>query len=319
MKRFRNICLVLVLVFFLLGIVLGAVSCSMGTSKITRAWIRTAVQELNLGKWWNHSGKAEEVDLENLTEDATKETFSASEIRKIEMDVRTADITFCPAEGSGQCGTDQILVEKKWYRELQDISVAVKDDRLVVQESDENRMSLSEVHEKYRAKIKIYLPAYGEQDQFELSVKNDVGDVTISQALVLASLDLEQGVGDIEIPAEIKVSGDTILQGGTGDIRAENMSCSGKLRIDSGVGDILYCGTAEKGLEANTGTGDAEVRLAGDSHAYHYDISNGVGDLTVNGKTYDGPGHDLKEKCEHKGAPTIKIDSGAGNITLDIR
>lgn len=137
--------------------------------------------------------------------------------------------------------------------------------------------------------IVVYIPKDVALDTITL----DVGACDLDFSNINASkLDIDSGAGDIDM-TDCSI-GEIALDAGAGDVDLENVEFI-KLDIDAGAGDV-------------------DVSGIGDISEYSFDVSVGMGDLTIGGKKMSGIGRDYETTGST--SKEIIIDNGAGDVDV---
>lgn len=316
MKKFGKFCGITALILGILGIVFVVGGFAAGASLVTLR-NSTAYEEGDYGhdifhfwkNWKVYSGSSK-------MKDQTSDTFDASQIREILVDIQYGDVTVCSAdEADNKPEPGNILVEKK-TDDQQTIDVKAENGVLSITE-DEDSSSWWNIsgRNEWDSEVKIYVPE-GIQLDF-VSLENGCGDVELKGALNIAELSVDLSVGDVKIENGIRVSGNVDVTCDTGDIKMEDMICQGDFSADASVGDISVQGQIIGNVEAKSSTGSIDFRLSGDKDSYNYDITTDVGDVKLNGRTYDSVSQDVKITNNAEGS-TITLATDVGDVKLEV-
>ncbi len=220
------------------------------------------------------------------------ESFSASDVQNLNMDIAWADLKIEPSEDNNiyvdaknvpegfgadvKNGTFRTYHSKKKIR-LHNLVDFWKD------ESDETT-------------IKILLPNK-EYNSFILEL--GAGETTVSDILC-RKLNVDCGAGEVNLN-NIKCSiGD--FNCGAGEVNITNINCEGKFTIDGGAGDVNISGVLG-GIDADQGVGEFEFigTINGD-----IDADGGVGEMTFR---LTNPKEDFDYKV---GKYKLDVDTGIG-------
>ncbi len=183
--------------------------------------------------------------------------------------------------------TDSYAVEYTVKSESRVPQISVEDSTLIIKEK-KNTVNLYGTKNK-NLSIVVYIPKDVTLDDIVL----DVGACDLDFSNINASkLDVDSGAGDIDL-ADCSIK-EVALDAGAGDVDLENVEFS-KLDIDAGAGDV-------------------DVSGIGDISEYSFDVSVGMGDLTIGGKKMSGMGRDYKATGSTDKA--IVIDNGAGDVDV---
>lgn len=145
----------------------------------------------------------------------------------------------------------------------------------------------------------------------------DVGVASVSfetDSIRCGELELDAGVGNVEM-AGFTVEQYMEVDTGTGNVEIAG-GTYGDVDVDCGVGEFSMRGTLLGDMKATCGVGSMELTLTGKETDYNYDLSYGMGEMDVNGKSYGG-GIDGEQRIRNEGAiSTISLDCGVGNLKL---
>lgn len=121
-----------------------------------------------------------------------------------------------------------------------------------------------------------------------VSISGGVGNTTFKNSEI-DSLDLDVGVGEFDFEGSI----------------------SGKTTISGGVGNAKISGVFTGDISIFAGVGDLELYLKGNPDDYDFDVSNGLGDVSFNGRSNGFP--------MNNNAPNeIEIDGGVGTVDVSM-
>lgn len=141
---------------------------------------------------------------------------------------------------------------------------------------------------------------------------NQIGKVTLylPKEKALEEMDINLGLGETYIE---NVTTDTLdLTGGVGEIVINNL-VSKETDVKVGVGAIEIQGDLQGETSIKGGIGSLYLELVGDEKAYNYDIKKGIGETTINNRTYDGFSNTQED---NEAENLISIKSGIGEIKI---
>lgn len=319
MKKFGKFCGITALILIILGIVFVVGGFAAGASLIT---LRNGVYEEGnyehngIFSLWKTLNKG---SIGSGSKRVSSDSFDRDEnIKSVLVDIRYGDVEICYGDEDGRNLKDgEILVEKRIYGNLQKFEVSADDGTLEIMEDYSGHDSLDSVDlwSDRRGEIKIYV-----SDNFsfdKVCIVNGTGDIYIDRDLNIGELSIEMGTGDFSSDYRVQVSESTHISKGTGDIDLENLICQGDVFVQNGAGDIGIQGEVNGNVTVNNGTGDINVSLRGDINSYNYDLSTGVGDVSVNDQSFEGIGQEVKQD-KNPGGSMITVETGVGDIALDI-
>ncbi len=135
--------------------------------------------------------------------------------------------------------------------------------------------------------------------------------ITIPENVALNNINLEVGACDVDL-SEMRASALNI-DSGAGDVDIQNSTIE-KITVDAGAGDVDLASVNFNFLEVDAGAGDVDITGITDPEEYSFDVSVGMGELTINEQSQGGIGADYK--TEGTTDKKITIDSGAGDVDV---
>lgn len=301
MKKFTKITLTIAAILAALGIICCGIAAIMGAGWTT-IHQKALAGEFDFGNWHigngiyygsDHSGK------QGKTESHT-ETFAASGIRSLKIDLDVVDSLDFQISDS----TDTISVEmedgyEKYFSTNQDGSEL------------EITYNSAQHYFDDEPTITVVLPK--ECKNLALNLEIGVGDVSMeSEAFTAENLYLSVGTGDVSMN-QFSTKKAAELQVGTGDVSVISGDYE-KMNIQSEVGDVSFSGNVSDKLQVKAGTGDVSVSLAGKEKEYAFDLSAGVGDITLNGSLKGSFPAEYKSGSD--GGTKVEVTAGVGDIDV---
>ncbi len=139
-----------------------------------------------------------------------------------------------------------------------------------------------------------------------------IGKVTLylPKGKTLKDMDIQLGIGETHI--ENVVTDAFELNGGVGEIVIKNL-VSKDTKVTVGVGEVKMQGDLKGKTFIEGGIGSFYLELVGDEKEYNYDIEKGIGETTINNRTYEGFSNTTED---NEGANQISIESGIGEIKI---
>ena len=157
--------------------------------------------------------------------------------------------------------------------------------------------------------VTIILPRDYVFDEVEISTGAGTANIKHLEAV---SLYLETGAGELNAN-EIIVTEDITIEAGVGETTIHNLQAK-EADFSIGVGELYIGGRVDGDISADCGVGELTLELSNRETDFNYDISCGVGEVNINGKSYSGIGR-TKEK--NNDAPhDFNIDCGVGEIKV---
>lgn len=336
MKRFVKACLILAMVFFLLGIA----GCTVGVGLAgSRAELIDQIQQESivanlekglghiLGRYYERGAEVvrHQMNKANIkwhewneyTEEETKTyQFNPDEIKSMAIDVTASDIIY-------EEGRDEIEVvvrskNRKVEVEKQEESISIKEE--------------STLHNHFDSNI-IQIKAPADMIWNKIDVRSSSGDMTVKNAISAGNICYNGDSGDVHFEEQIEVSDKLDLTIGAGDcdlsaVNAKSMhvdlmagNCNGNGKItgnvsfESRAGDVRLLQGVDGDLKVENQAGDVEVNLTGKEEDYNYKVHSAVSSVKINGRSYGDDWADEYEKdngAEHM----IDIDCSAGDVDI---
>lgn len=144
----------------------------------------------------------------------------------------------------------------------------------------------------YRPKVTIYIPEGFKSSNIKVNI--GAGQI-IADKLITDNIDITVGAG------EFKIS----------DIITDEAN------IDCGVGNVEINGKINIKGNIKCGIGNVSLNLIGSEKDYDYDLSLGIGEVSINNTKIEGSGNRVINNNSNK--KSFKIDCGIGNVSLDIK
>ncbi len=150
-------------------------------------------------------------------------------------------------------------------------------------------------------------------ENLTLDIVVGVGDVSMeSEAFTAKKVNVSVGVGELSVN-QISASEKAVFEVGTGDASILNGQFP-KVSIEAGVGDVVFSGSVSDKLEAEAGTGDVDVSLTGKESSYAFDLSAGLGEIRLNGRTKGSFAADYE--TDGNGGAEVELTAGVGDISV---
>lgn len=147
----------------------------------------------------------------------------------------------------------------------------------------------------------------------EVEISTGAGTANIER-LEAVSLYLETGAG--ELNANHIIVGENItIEAGVGETTIHNLQAK-EADFSIGVGELYIGGRVDGDISADCGVGELTMELSNRETDFNYDISCGVGDVSINGKSYSGIGR--TEEKNNDAPYDFNIDCGVGEIKVTL-
>lgn len=261
MRRFTRKCLKTALVLAVIGIAFGLASLCMGF----RPGDLSDAMEEGRFTFGSHNVVSIKAPSGSLRKVSCDETFAASEVTSLKLDVDTVPCTIIPED------TDKWSVTGSGLPS--DFTCSVKDGLLKISCNDSvfnffGNWNLG----KDSAKLEIHAP----EDQMldTVKIETGVGEFTVKDGyLKCRHMKLDCGVGEVSVWAD--VSEKLEFDGGIGEfyLKLKGREDEFDFEIDHGIGDVEIGDTHHSGLGIDHESGhDAEKKII---------IDHGIGEVTV--------------------------------------
>ena len=220
----------------------------------------------------------------------TKSYEIASEIHSLDIQIGAAD--FIIEHGDG------FSVESN----LSDLSVRERNGVLAIIEKDHNQIGITDYTD---AVLKLCVPS---DIAFEsVAITTGAAKLTVD-SLSANYLELELGAGKVLFGC-LNAYADADIEGGAGQITIESGMLS-NLTLEMGMGELDLTAALLGNSNLSFGVGKSSLTLLGREDTYTVDIENGLGNITVDGKTVIDFG------SSGNGQNYIKIEGGVGTVDI---
>lgn len=150
-------------------------------------------------------------------------------------------------------------------------------------------------------------------ENLTLDIVVGVGDISMeSEAFTARKVNVSVGVGELSVN-QISASEKAVFEVGTGDVSILNGQFQ-KVSIEAGVGDAVFSGSVSNKLEVEAGTGDVNVSLTGTEKSYAFDLSAGLGEIRLNGRSKGA--FDAEYETGSNGGAEVELTAGVGDISV---
>ncbi len=310
MKKFTRISLIFVAVMAGAGILLMGLATVMGAGYSTiKGMARNG--EFDFGSWhfgdgvyWGSDDRETDGGTYEETGDKDIYRYQTDGIRELDVEIGAAEVVF--QEGTG---ASEIIVtvkggSRKYYEGGMD-----GDSLEIAYQPKETHLRKGEA-----PKIIIEIPGEMCFEKLDLDVAASDLDFAIG-GMVCKEMSLTVGAGTVTL-SDLEVEGELDVEIGAGIAELENVSC-GSLEAECGMGEFIMAGSVSGDIEVECSMGSMTMELEGNESDYNYDLSCGMGDLTINGSSYAGIAG--SKQIKNAGAVgTIRLECGMGKLDLEI-
>ena len=229
-------------------------------------------------------------------------TYFLEEVKRIQMEIDCANLLI-----QESVETEQITVDAK-YEETGEYSCQIKDETLKIKYRWKKR---KKHFEDVSDSITIIMPASASFEKAELELGAGKAEIELAAQVQKAFFDV--GAGNLAI-CKCKVNDKLEINVGAGKVKMDQMTAA-ETNVECGVGSFSFNGTINGNLKVECGVGDCEILLDAEEKDYNYEVSGGIGKVTVNGSRYGGFG--ASHSVKNEGAiGTIQISCGVGKVAL---
>ncbi len=293
MKRFMKTCGILALVLIVAGLGMALVAGAI-QGPITWAEFKNSVywdddfkesvqDQVIAGLEHLDSGQRyeieEHVNFDNdnpIYEGDTEQTFTAAEIRDLEIEV-------------GACGLEvQDSEDGDFHIKVQNAGGYqgyVKDGTLHLKSIRSTTWG-----DGIKCRIKLYVPEDVTFDKVELAL--GAGLIEWKSMVRASDLEIELGAGEISL-AELAV---------------------GKLEAEVGMGSLEASGDIREKADVTCAMGNIDLDLEGAANSFNYEVEVAAGSVDIDGRVYSGLAKD--KDIDNHASKDISVECAMGNISI---
>ena len=350
MKKFTKIILIITGILAALGIIFCGIAAAMGAgwSTIHR---KALAGELTFGNWHIGNGVYYAYDqghgrLDHWLDDDTEDddwdeddeddwdddlddnravdSFGSWILNLVDMKSEPAGTESCtvfyPTSEADSLKLELDVIDKLVFEvtdSAEDISIKMQDGYesyfSAKQNGSEIKVSYDSKHHHFEPGPTFTVVLPEQCENLTLDIVVGVGDVSMERgALTAKKVNVSVGVGDLSVK-QITATEKSAFEAGTGDAAIQNSQFS-KVSIQTGVGDTVFSGSVSDKLEAEAGTGDVDVSLTGKESSYAFDLSAGLGEIRLNGRTKGSFAADYE--TDGNGGAEVELTAGVGDISV---
>jgi len=145
---------------------------------------------------------------------------------------------------------------------------------------------------KYNTIVTIYIPESFNSEKIKINI--GAGQLIVDK-LAASSIDINVGAGNLKI---------------------SNLTTD-EANIECGAGNIDISGKINNKSNIKCGMGNVNLELKGNEKDYNYNLTVGVGEITLNGNNFTGLGNKVIENIS--ASKSLKIDCGVGKLNVNIK
>lgn len=210
-----------------------------------------------------------------------------SDIEEIKLDVTCLEVEIREGSGSGiSVDTRDISGEIR-----EDLVIRQKDEELDIELKNKSKWDELANHDWNDSKGTLFIQIPAEWRFKEVSMKVGAGVLTADD-LHAEELDIDVGAGQVYLDSFI--------------VR--------ELELECGAGEANLYGEVEQEAKMECGVGSVSYTAVGSQEDYDYEVSCGIGSVTVGEDSYSGLGSERKIK--NGGSKKMEIDCGIGMVDV---
>lgn len=184
------------------------------------------------------------------------------------------------------------------------------DNKEISAEKDNNKIIIKEKGHFRNKKSEVIITIPRDMILNDTIINTGTSKINIEN-LKTENLILDIGAGSVQID-NITVTKNCEIDGGVGNM-VINKGSIYNLDMDLGIGKTTITSTLTGENEIDTGIGKLELNLIGTLNDYTFDISKGIGSITLDNKN-------LKDEDKiGTGSSQVKIDGGIGAIDIKMK
>lgn len=235
-----------------------------------------------------------------------RETISADMIHAVSLDIDCADVIVRMET------VQEIIVEAEVDADAEYVS-EISGDKLCVR----YQWKHGEKHiikDTDTVHITVTLPRGKKLTAFEL--KLGAGRASLQEIeLDCERVRIETGAGKIQA-GKVNADESSDVEIGAGSVELASVQAQ-TLKVECGVGGFGMHGTVQNRLTVECGVGHCDIDLQGRETDYNYDISCGIGKVSLNGNRMSGIGS--THTRNNPGAlGNVKVSCGLGKVNIKI-
>lgn len=235
-----------------------------------------------------------------------RKAIAADAINNIFMDVDCANIVVRMEDVAEVIVEAEVEPDAEYISEVSGDKLCVryqwrKSERHIIKNTD-------------TAHMVVTLPRGKKLNEFE--VKLGAGSASLQETeLCCGRIRMETGAGKIKV-GKMTADERVDVEIGAGAVELASVQTQA-LNVACGVGQFGMHGRVPEGLTVDCGVGHCDIDLEGKETDYNYDISCGIGKVSVNGNRMSGIGSaHTKENPDAKG--NVKVSCGLGKVIIKI-
>lgn len=324
MKNFTKIALIVVLVLVVLGSVCCTVSLGIGFS-FEQFWTDVEDGKYSFGPieslgdvtWrnrfnWRDDGESwKSAEIEDFILQWQGDG-GASPVKKLDLEVYYGTVNIM--ENTENKENIQVTVEYRKKNHQRKVEAYQDGDTLKIEETGSKRSRNND-----STRITILIPeAMMEEGNIleELSLKQDAGDISVNMPLTAEKIDIKVNAGECQVESKLHALQEFKADVGAGEIDLSSVEAA-KVTLNANVGEIDAARITADEIYVDCGIGAIDAMVSGREQDYDYEISCGVGEVTIGDNDYASLG--TSKKIDNSGDKKMEVDCNIGEVDISFR
>lgn len=307
MKKFTKGALITCLILFLTAIIVIVGGVAAAGPKAFQDGFKSVVDSnwfhINGWDWTFHNG--DDWDSNTIFKGETKDfSFEKSQVKELNVDSAYGHLDI------KETNSDHIIVKITGKKSSTKYSCELKNGELLIKGN--SKIRAINLGDGRALDIVIMIPESLQLNKMNLNFA--AGDVTVNlPKSKIENTDLDVDAGDLTVSS--LNSTDLKINIGAGEMDADHLNTK-TATIECGMGDVTveHLTVTEK-LVASVGMGEITMNLNGNKNDYNYEISCGMGNLSVGDQSYSGLSNDAT--IDNHAQVDVKLDCGMGNLEVN--
>lgn len=235
-----------------------------------------------------------------------RETISADVINAIALDIDCAAVAVKMEDVQEIIVEAEVEPDAKYAKEISGDKLRIRyqwghGEKHIIKDTDTSHITVTLPRGKKLTVFELKLGAGSaslqETDLWceKITIETGAGKVKAGKIMADERVDVEIGAGSVEIR----------------DVQTK------ALNVECGVGQFGMHGKVQNGLNVECGVGHCDIDLEGKEADYNYDVSCGIGKVSVNGNRMSGIGSThTRNNPDAQG--NVKVSCGLGKVIIKI-
>ncbi len=321
MKNFVKAALIVALVLVVLGSVFCTVSLGIGFS-FDEFWTDVEDGKYSFGPieslgdvtWRNRFNWQDDGES---WKSAEREDFifqwqgdgDAPPVKKLDLEVYYGTVNI--VENTENEEIIQVTVEYRKKNHRRKVEAQQDGDTLKIEETGSKR---SRNNDSTRITIRIPEEMMEESNLLhELSLKQDAGDISVNMPLAAEKIDIKVNAGECQVQSKIHALQEFKADVGAGEIDLSVVEAA-KVTLNANVGEIDASRIMADEIYVDCGIGSIDAMVSGREQDYNYEISCGVGEVSIGDNDYASLG--TSKKIDNSADKRMEVDCNIGEVDI---